>query len=407
MSVKKSESQPSKGEFVVLMAAMMAMIAFSVDAMLPALTEMGEELSPANPVRSQLVVIVFMIGMGIGTFFTGPLSDAYGRRPLVICCGAIYALGAFLAWLAPSLELILAARLIQGLGASGSRVVAMAMVRDRFAGRSMAQVTSLIITVFMVFPAIAPTIGQGIIWIGGWRSVFLSFLIFSGIVLSWFMLRQPETLPKESRRPIRISLIRAALIEIVSIPMVRRSVLAMSACFAMMLTNVSSTELVFTQTLGLGEQFPLWFGAAAISSLIAPMVNSRIVMRFGMHRISCVAMTAQVVISGAYLLGLQAGLIPKDLLLPYFIWQVSIFMTMGLSMGNLNALVMEPLGHVAGIASSLLAAISTILGAVIAIPAAASFDGTQVPLVLCIFGFMVFGRLMLAGRAYGPEGSAA
>ncbi|MBE3638486.1 MFS transporter [Mangrovicoccus algicola] len=407
MSVKSSESQPSRGEFVALMAMMMATNAFSVDAMLPALSEMGQTLSPEAPVRAQLVIIVFMIGMGIGTFFTGPLSDAWGRRPLVIACGGIYALGALLAWLAPSLELILAARLIQGLGASGSRVVAMAMVRDRFSGRAMAQITSLIITVFMVFPAIAPSIGQGIIWIGGWRSVFLSFLIFSAIVMTWFMLRQPETLPPENRRPIRIPVMRAAFVEIVSIPMVRRTVLAMSCCFAMMLTNISSTELVFEQTLGLGAQFPLWFGAAAISALIAPMINSRIVMKYGMHRIASLAMTAQLVLSGAYLLALKTGVLPVDLLLPYFLWQVTIFMTMGLSMGNLNALVMEPLGHVAGMASSLIAAISTLLGALVAIPASASFDGTQIPLVTCIFGFMIFARIMLSGRAYDTRRSAA
>ncbi|WP_161556162.1 multidrug effflux MFS transporter [Mangrovicoccus ximenensis] len=405
--MKSPESQPSKGEFVALMAMMMATNAFSVDAMLPALSEMGQTLSPENPVRSQLVVIIFMIGMGIGTFFTGPLSDAYGRRPLVIASGAVYMAGAVLAWLAPSLELILAARLIQGLGASGARVVAMAMVRDRFAGRAMAQITSLIITVFMVFPAIAPSIGQAIIWIGGWRSVFLSFVIFSGIVLTWFMLRQPETLAPENRRPIRLPLIRAALIEIVSIPMVRRTVLAMSCCFAMMLTNIASIELVFEEVLHRGAEFPLWFGAAAISSLAAPMLNSRIVMRFGMHRISTIAMTSQAALSGLYLIALQTGLVPKEMLLPYFLWLVSIFMTMGLSMGNLNAMVMEPLGHVAGIASSLIASISTILGALVAIPAAASFNGTQMPVVLCIFGFMVFGRLMLAGRAYDRMGSPA
>ncbi|WP_138464917.1 MFS transporter [Poseidonocella sp. HB161398] len=407
MFVKKSESQPGKGEFVALMAMMMATNAFSVDAMLPALTEMGQTLSPEAPVRAQLVVIVFMIGMGIGTFFTGPLSDAYGRRPLVIFSGAVYALGAFLAWLAPSLELILLARLIQGLGASGSRVVAMAMVRDRFAGRAMAQVTSLIITVFMVFPAVAPSIGQVIIWVGGWRSVFLSFLIFSGIVLTWFAMRQPETLAPENRRPIRLPLIRAALVEIVSIPMVRRTVLAMSACFAMMLTTVSSTELVFEHTLGRGPQFPLWFGAAAITALAAPMVNSRIVMRFGMHRISSIAMAVQASLSALYLIGLTAGFVPTDMLLPYFLWQVSIFMTMGLSMGNLNALVMEPLGHVAGIASSLIASLSTLIGALVAIPAAASFNGTQIPLVACVLGFMIFGRLMLSGRAYDRAGSPA
>lgn len=397
---KSPSKNPPRGEFIALMAMMMATNAFSIDAMLPALTEMGEQLSPDAPVRIQLVVLIFMIGMGFGVFFTGPLSDSFGRRKIMIISGGIYMIGAFLAWMAPSLELLLAARFIQGIGASGARVISMAMVRDRFSGRAMAQVTSMIITVFMLVPAIAPSIGAGIIWIGDWRAIFFSFLVFSMAVQTWFIFRQPETLPVENRRPVRLPMMAHAIKEIASISMVRRTVLALSCMFGMMMTTISSTEMVYEQTMGRGEQFPLWFGGAAIFALIAPIINSRIVVRFGMHRISTIVVTGQVLSSGVYLLALETGLIQADAVIWYFLWQVTVFMTISMTMGNLNALVMEPLGHVAGLGASFVAAISTLIGAVIAIPAAAAFDGTQIPLVMSVFAFTIFARLMLSGRAF-------
>jgi len=400
MSNSLPPRQPGRAEFIALMAMMMATNAFSIDAMLPAMGEIGQELSPGDPVRVQMIVTFYIIGMGIGTFFTGPISDAVGRRPVIFVTGLIYGLGAILAWLAPTLETLLAARIVMGLGASGARVVSMAMIRDRFSGRAMAQITSLIITVFMLFPAIAPTLGAGIIWMSSWRGIFFACLVFSALAVLWFSARQPETLPAERRRPLRLPLMWAGLKEIAANPLVRRVMLAQVFCFAMMMTMISTTEMVFDKTLGLGAQFHLWFGAMAISSLIAPVMNSRIVVRFGMHRIVLATISVQVLLSGAYLAALLSGLVAVDTLVYYFLWSVTIFMTVGLCLGNLNAMAMEPMGHMAGIASSLITALSTIGGALLAIPAAARFDGTQIPLVTAVFVFMVCARVLLTGRLF-------
>ena len=206
MSVAEGATPPRKlgqTEFLALMAMLFATIAFSTDAMLPALPTIENELTPDAPNRAQLIVTSFLLGMGVGTLITGPLSDSFGRKPTVLAFAALYIGGAFLAWVAPSLELLLAARVIQGLGAAGPRVVGLAIVRDLYSGREMARLVSFIFLVFSLFPAFAPLIGEGVIALAGWRAIFIAFMAFSLISVIWMALRLPETLAPEDRRPLR------------------------------------------------------------------------------------------------------------------------------------------------------------------------------------------------------------
>ena len=194
-------------EFVALMGMLFATVAFSIDAMLPAMTEIGAELSPDAPNQAQLIITSFVLGMGVGTLFTGPLSDTFGRKSVIIGGAVVFIIGAFLSWAATSLELVLASRVLQGLGAAGPRVAALAIVRDLYSGRQMARVTSFAMLVFTLVPAVAPLIGAGIIWLTGWRGIFLAFIAFSLISTGWLGLRQPESLHPEHRRPFRMSAI--------------------------------------------------------------------------------------------------------------------------------------------------------------------------------------------------------
>lgn len=195
---------------------LMATVAFSIDAMLPAMGQIAADLTPQAPVRAQLIVPYFVIGLGVGTFFTGPLSDAFGRRPVVIGGGLLYLLGAMLSWMAPTLETLLVARVLQGLGAAGARVVAMAIIRDRFSGREMAQVTSFVIMIFTLVPALAPTIGAGLIWAFGWHGISAAFLVFAIAIGLWFFLRQPETLRPEDRRALQLLPLLGAMGEVLA-----------------------------------------------------------------------------------------------------------------------------------------------------------------------------------------------
>ncbi|MBK5925794.1 MFS transporter, partial [Rhodobaculum claviforme] len=187
-------------EFVALLAMLFATIAYSIDAMLPALVVIAQELSPEAVNRAQLVVTVFVLGMGLGTLFWGPISDSYGRKSIVVFGIALYCTAALVAARAQSLEVLLAARFVQGLGAAAPRVVTLAIVRDLYQGRMMARVMSIVMTIFIVVPAVAPMIGAGIIALADWRAVFWSFVVFGIVSGSWLMIRQPETHPPERRR---------------------------------------------------------------------------------------------------------------------------------------------------------------------------------------------------------------
>ena len=221
-----------RSEFIALMAMMFATIAFSIDAMLPAIEQIGLELEPSDPTRASLIVTSFVLGMGIGTFVSGPLSDAFGRRKMMFMGATLYIASACVAWASTSLEVMLVARLFQGIGASGPRVVSVAIIRDLFSGREMARILSIVMMIFTLFPAVAPAIGVVIMGFAGWRSIFAAFVLFSLISVIWLGVRLPETLPVGDRRPLRWGLIRGAVHEMFAQPVVRLSIFAQTFAMA-------------------------------------------------------------------------------------------------------------------------------------------------------------------------------
>ncbi len=371
----------SKPEFVALMAMTSATIAFSIDAMLPALPAIGAALSPEAQNAAQLVIVAFALGMGIGTFVAGPLSDALGRKRVMIGGAVVYSLAAALCTVAQSLEMLLALRVLQGIGASGPRVVAQAMVRDLYAGRGMAQVASFIMMVFVLVPAIAPLIGAFIVAGFGWRGVFWAFVVFSAISSAWLMLRQPETLPIEARRPLEVAKLRAAVVEVLSHGNVLRAILVQTLVFGTLFATIISVQQIYAETFGRAESFPLWFGVVALLSGIASLLNASIVTRLGMPVLIRGALAWHMALSVVLALAWLTGLLPGIWAFATFVvWQVSVFAMAGFCIGNLNALAMQPMGHIAGMASSIISAVSTVLAVTVAAPIGLAFDGTPVPL---------------------------
>jgi len=377
------EKRIGQTEFIALTGILFATIAFSIDSMLPAMSLIVAELTPDTPNRAQLIITSFVFGMGVGTLFTGPLSDTFGRKRVILGGAIIYVAGAILAYFANSLELVLAARLLQGLGAAGPRVAALAIVRDLYSGRDMARIMSFAMIVFTLIPAIAPLAGAGIIHLIGWRGIFLAFIVFALASNLWLGLRQPETLPPEKRRPFNATAIFSGVIEVFAIPRVVKVILVLSLTFAMLFAMISTIQQVFDQSFDRADEFPYWFGGVALVSGLASVLNAKIVVRLGMRRVIILTLISQIGFSGALVLGIVTGAFGALLLFPaYLVWMISVFFVAGLTIGNLNALGMEPLGHMAGLGTSIIGAVSTVLAVVIAIPIGMAFDGTPLPLAI-------------------------
>lgn len=374
----------SRVEFVALCAMMFATIAFSIDAMLPALPEIGRELSPNNLNKAQMILTSFMLGMGIGTFFTGPLSDTFGRKPVIVGGAALYIACAAIGWASQSLELVLAARLFQGIGAAGPRVVTLAIIRDLYSGREMARLVSIVMLIFTLVPAIAPLLGSFIIAFSGWRGVFLAFILFSLISVLWLGLRLPEPLAREDRRPFRLPVLIAAVGEMWTIPAVRISILVQTLCFAMLMTILTSVQMVYDITFGRAESFPYWFAGVSLVAGTASILNAWLVMRLGMRFLVTVTLAVQIGCSLAMMLAWITLPVGATLFGVFVVWQTTLFFQAGMTLGNLNAMAMEPLGHMAGTAASVMGAISTVFGAALAVPVGMAFDGTPLPLTIGI-----------------------
>ena len=369
-------------EFIALMAMLLASVAFSIDAMLPALPEIGAALSPDNLNNAQLIVTSFVLGMGIGTLFTGPLSDAFGRKPVMVGGAIVYVIASAVAWASSTLEVMLAARIVQGLGAAGPRVVAMALIRDLYSGPNMARILSFVMIVFSLVPALAPTMGYFIVTGFGWRAIFAAFMIFAVLSLLWLMIRQPETLAPENRRPLSVRSLRAAVVEMFAHRTARLSTLVQTLTLGMLFTVLSSTQQVFDITFGQGAYFHYWFGGIAIVAASASVLNARIVVRLGMRAIIKAMFTAQIGIT-LLMIVVTAANAPYWLSFgTYVFWIASNFFQAGLTIGNLNALAMEEMGHIAGMAASIVAAFATIGAVFIAAPVALAFDGTPMPMAI-------------------------
>lgn len=386
-------------EFIAMLAFLFATIAFSVDAMLPALPQIAHDLSPQDVNRAQLILTSFVAGMGLGTIFAGPISDAIGRKRAITIGFGIYILGAIGAVMASSLELLLLARFVQGLGAAAPRIVGVAMVRDLYQGREMARITSFVMMIFILIPAFAPLLGAGIIAFSGWHGVFWSFVIFGLIGSLWLNIRQDETLPTTLRRPLRVGTLRDAAREVLADRQVMMCTLILSLGFGQMFGLLSSSQQLFGEAYGKGDQFPAWFAAMALLSGTGTIFNAVFVLRLGMRRIAKWAYIMQTIVSGGLLLLTLTGILPETLRFPaFFFWAVSVFFMAGVTFGNLNALALQRMGHIAGMAASIVAAISTLGAVLIAAPVGLLYDGTALPVITATLicsglAWMLMGRL--------------
>lgn len=383
MTATISRKEPSYAEFVILVSLMTSLAALSIDAMLPSLPQIGSDLNAQNVNDRQLVISVLFLGMALGQLFFGPLSDHTGRKPAIYAGYAIFIAGSLLSVLAVNFPIMLLGRLLQGVGISSPRAVTLALVRDRYAGRAMARVMSFVMTVFILVPMLAPTFGQAVLLFFGWRAIFLSFMLMAIVTFVWFALRMPETLALENRSAFSLGQIISTMQAILMIRVALGYTITAGLIHGVFLGYLNSTQQIFQEQYELGARFPLYFAVLSLSLGMASLTNARAVMRFGMRFL--VGRSLFVIFGLAILaLGialLTAGHPPLGTLMAYL---MMTFFAIGILFGNLNALAMEPLGHLAGVGAAVVGSLSTLISMILGTMIGRSYDGTVLPLVASI-----------------------
>jgi DHA1 family bicyclomycin/chloramphenicol resistance-like MFS transporter len=385
-------------ELVAMVAALSALNAVSIDSMLPALPDIGRTFDLAEDNDRQLVIVAYVAPFGVAQLVYGPLSDAFGRRSVLAWALGLFLVGAVLCIVAPSFQLLLAARALQGIGAAATRVVSVAVVRDLTSGRRMAQIMSMAMSVFMLVPILAPGIGQLILFVAPWRWIFGALLIYALAVTAWILLRLPETLAPENRASFRPAAIARAYASVFKDRQTFGYMLAMAFIAAGLFGYIMASEQIFVEVFDLGAAFPLAFASIAIAIMAGTIANSRLVMRFGMRRLSHGAAIWMTALAALHAALLAAGLIS---FWPFIILLALTLGVFGMVGGNFNAIAMEPMGKQAGTASAMFGAFTTVIGAVGGGLIGRAFDGTALPFLI---GMAVAGALGLAVMFWTERG---
>jgi DHA1 family bicyclomycin/chloramphenicol resistance-like MFS transporter len=372
-------------EFVALIALLFALIALGTDMMLPALGVMAHDLGLADENRAQLIITVFLFGTGLGQLISGPMSDAYGRKLILGVGILLFVFASVWAMMTSSFTMLLIARFVQGLGISAPRAAGNAMVRDLYSGRQMARVISLAMMIFVLAPAVAPLMGQAIMIQYGWRAIFTVCMLSGTIAYLWMLIRQQETLAVENRSPFTVKSLISGYKIVFTNKRVVITTLVQSCVLGGLFSYLSSAHQVYSVWLNSEEMFPIYFCGIALMSSLSNLVTATLVERVGMWVLSAVAIGTNAIISILVLTVLYFDLVPQSFVLTIFLgWSVVVFFTMAMCIGNLMSLAMEPVGDIAGLASSIIGSTSTMLSIAFAIPIGMMFNGTGIPLIASI-----------------------
>jgi DHA1 family bicyclomycin/chloramphenicol resistance-like MFS transporter len=395
---------PGFPEFVCMIALMMALNALAIDSMLPALPAMGEALGVASENSRQWIVFAYLLGFGAAQIVYGPLADRFGRKPILMIGVGVYVAFSLVAMLAPSFETLIAARIGQGLGSAATRVLAVSIVRDRFSGRTMARVMSLSFLVFLGVPILAPSLGQLILLVAPWEGIF-AVLAFAGVALMvWAGLRLPETLHPEDRQPIDARRIGSAFRAVVTNRQAMGYTLAMAAVQGALFGFINSSQQIFYDVFQAPALFTTVFAVIAGGIAIASIVNARIVVKLGSRKISHTALIGFTGIAAIHAAVVITG---HETIWSFAVLQAMTMFCFGLMAGNFGSMAMEPMGHIAGTASSAQGFISTLIGSLTGFAIGQQFNGTVAPMIVgfTTCGLIAIGAVLFAerGRLFVPR----
>lgn len=389
-STHAPQSRISTGEFTLLVALMMSIVAISIDALLPALDAIRADIVLSNPNQAQLVVSALFFGMAVGQLICGPLSDATGRKKVLNGGIALFLVGTAVCYFSKDINTLLLGRFIQGLGVSGPYVSAISIVRDKYSGNDMARIMSLVMMIFVMVPALAPSLGQAVLWVGSWRDIFLLYVFYALLIVLWIFCRLEETLPETHRIPMSKKGFAEGFKEVISNVPTVCYMICMGLFFGSFIGYLNSSQQIFQDLFKTGELFTLYFGLLAIVFGAASLVNSRLVQKWGMQRLSGSAVWG-IIASSALFLVLHLSV--EIQLWMFLLYAAVLFFCFGLVFGNINAMAMEPMGHVAGIAAAIIGSTSSVMSMFIGTIIGQMYNGTLIPVTA---GFFIFACISMA-----------
>lgn len=391
-------------QFVAIIAAMMATNALAIDSMLPALPEIAGALGVSDANQQQWIVTAYLLGFGGAQIVYGPLADRFGRKPVLLAGLSIYVAASLLAMFSGTFSTMMVARALQGIGAASTRVLAVSIVRDCYAGRKMAQVMSLAFIVFLAVPVIAPTLGQVIVLVAPWPWIFAALAVFGASVALWLTLKLPETLHPEDRRAIAPGRILAAFRFTLTERGAVGYMLAMTLLLGSLFGFINSSQQVFAETFQAPQLFTSVFAGIAVAMALASMLNAKLVGRYGTRRISHTMLLGYI---GFAVVHAVVALSGHENIWTFSVLQAGMMFCFGLTAPNFGSMAMEPLGHIAGTASSVQGFVTTVGGALIGFYIGQHFNGTTAPLMVgfAACGLLALGMVLFAerGRLFRPH----
>jgi DHA1 family bicyclomycin/chloramphenicol resistance-like MFS transporter len=387
--------QKTELEFIIIMASLMSLVALSIDALLPAISDISKSIHIVDLKNNQLFITMIFLGLGFGQLISGPLSDSFGRKPIIYVGFIVFAFASLICVFASSLEMMIVGRLLQGIGLSAPRTISIAMVRDRFSGNYMAKVMSFIVVIFILVPVIAPALGKLMLDSYGWRSIFYSQLVFGFFVMIWFWKRQPETLKPENKKKFKFSLFINGAKEFIKHKNAVIFTLFSGFITGSFMVYLSASQIIFEQQYNLKEEFPFIFAGLAISIGLATFLNGNLVVRLGMYKLVSIFTVVFTIVPIIYI-SLFSGESNPSIYILLIFFGIQFF-SIGFLFGNTRALAMESIGHIAGVGAAINGFGSTIMAVPIATFIGSFINDRALPLFI---GFFICGFLSLTLIAF-------